>query len=287
MHSSFEPAQRATRRAWINEGRRMPEAVRSVRFARALSMPERLARALEQAGEARPGRLPSPKRPGLDAPPEPTGFSHAKADAQAAPYGPDLASLVQGSRPLGAAGWRLPQWTSVTRPGWKLGGPLGLACEDCGRKLQWVDWWNASGVRMRNNAIVFCPVHGGPVTHHRGEKLQRLVWARQQLDSSVYPPGKGQGRYAVYAYEILGLARSAVYVGETTKTVEARYAEHVEGVRSPQVIRGGRGQVGPLRQKLVKELPPLTSDTAALSAQHWVHLSLLHLGYAVYGDGKR
>lgn len=158
------------------EEERMPAAARGVRFARALSMPERLARALEQAGEARPGRLPSPKRPGLDAPPEPTGFSHAKADAQAAPYGPDLANLVQGSRPLGAAGWRLPQWTSVTRPGWKLGGPLGLACEDCGRKLQWVDWWNASGVRMRNNAIVFCP--GGRRSRRRARGNRWSLLAR-------------------------------------------------------------------------------------------------------------
>ena len=211
----------------------------------------------------------------------------AAADVQAARYGSDLRALLGSLDRRGAGPCRLPRWTSVDSPGWKLGGPLGLACERCTRQLQWADWWHAGAARMRNNAFVFCPEHGGPVTHHRDKKLQLLIWARQQLDSSVHPTSKSPSRYEVYAFDVLGLGRPSVYVGETAKSVEERYAEHGRGVRSPRIIRGGRGEVGPLRPDLVADLPALTSKTAALSAQHWVHASLQHRGFAVYGDGRR
>ena len=251
-----------------------------------MSMPWRLALAW-QAGATKPGKLPGPGRPGPDEMRELVRVAVKHADAQAAHFGPALPSLLADASPLTSTDWALPGWTSIRRPGWTWGDPLALSCDHCERDLRWVDWWHADAVRLRNNSLVFCPDHGGSVTHHDGKRLAPLVRARQQLASCVYPSKENGPRYAVYAYELLGLGRRALYVGETTKTVDDRYAEHVAGTKAPRVVRGGAGTVGPLRQDLVGDLPALGQRAASLAAQHWVHLSLQHRGYKVYGDGKR
>lgn len=207
-------------------------------------------------------------------------------DEQAGSRGESLRAVIKES--VGDVEWlaSLPRWTTAARPGWVKGGRLQLPCEDCDRELEWADWWNADAVRMKKNAFVYCPHHGGPVTKHRGQPLHTFIHARQQLDGAVWAQGSGAKRFNVYAFELLGLGPDEMYVGQTTKTQEERWEEHKAlGKTAAKILRSGKAQIGPLRECRLPELPPLHSSQAAYAAEHWTSLWLILQGVDVHGDG--
>ena len=208
-------------------------------------------------------------------------------DEQAGLLGGELLGVIRDS--IGDVEWltSLPRWTTAPRPGWVKGGPLQLRCTHCDTELQWADWWNADAVRMKNNAFVFCPQHGGPVTKHQVRSLQALIHARQQLDGAVWAQNDGAKPYSVYAFELLGLGTDAMYVGQTAKTpADRRYEEHAGlGKSAARVLRNGRARIGPLSPDRLPELPSLRSSQAALAAEHWTSVWLKLQGIEVHGDG--
>jgi hypothetical protein len=203
----------------------------------------------------------------------------------------EQASLFGGSLPsvLEAGGLSrnhtTPKWVNATKPGWVQGGSLQMECEKCDRPLLWADWWNADAAERRNNAFVFCPCDGGPVTRHRGRSLRSLISARQQLDGAVWAQNTDAKPRTVYAFTLLGLGHEALYVGETSKTPLERCREHKAGIKPAQILKSGRAQKGKLCQARLPHLPALHSSKASLAAEHWASLWLSHQGVDVHGNG--
>jgi hypothetical protein len=179
-----------------------------------------------------------------------------------------------------------PAWTSVGRTGWMEGGPLEILCPVCAEPLTWFDWIHPEAPPMRNTAYVQCPKHGC-VNKALGSGLQDLITARRILDSRSWAARGTVSRRRVYVFDLDGVETRAVYVGQTTKTIKARYCEHVCGDSPVQVIRRGARPAG-LRPDLApRQLPALTTEAVALAAERWTAARLEFLGHKVYGDGRR
>lgn len=209
------------------------------------------------------------------------------ADAVAALFGPRLDELdIVRDSPV--------TWTTARRPGWRAGGPLGVVCPRtdradavCGAHLAWLDWWHPAAPRMRNSAYVYCPVHGQvSATHVRA--LREVIDARRLLDSLVWASPATVGTHNIYAFEVLGVGRPVIYVGETTKRITERHKQHCSPDHQPkaQVLKPHGRSAGPLRQDLVHWLPPLGTQATARAAERFVAATLQYRGLEIAGDGR-
>ena len=201
-------------------------------------------------------------------------------DPDALSEGATLRDVVQRISP-GAPSPDVP-WTSAPQAGWVAGGRLGIKCEKCPEPLLWCDWWHLKALRSRNSWYAFCPAHGGPIkqTHTRG--LLKLVEARRQLDSATWARSSG-GEYQCYVFDVNGLGSNQVYVGQTSKSVECRIAQHERGYLPAQILKRPGASRGELRQGLLGDLPVLSGKDHALAAEQWVATRLTYLGYKVHG----
>ena len=209
------------------------------------------------------------------------------ADAAAALFGPRLDGLdIMRDSPV--------SWTTAGRPGWRAGGPLGVVCQRtdradavCGAHLEWLDWWHPAAPRMRNSAYVYCPVHGQVAAAHV-RALREVIDARRLLDSLVWAIPATVGKHHIYAFDVLGVGRPVIYVGETAKRITERHEQHCSPDHQPkaQVLKPHGRSAGPLRQDLVPWLPPLGSQATAHAAERFVAATLQYRGLEIAGDGR-
>ncbi|WP_123919705.1 hypothetical protein [Georgenia muralis] len=209
------------------------------------------------------------------------------ADAAAALFGPTLDELdMVHEAPV--------SWTTARRPGWRAGGSLGVCCPRpgpgdavCGAHLEWLDWWHPAATRMRNSAYVYCAVHGqASATHVR--TMREVIDARRLLDSLVWAHPATVGSHRIYAFDVQGVGRPVIYVGETTKRITERHGQHCSPDHQPkaQVLKPHGRSAGPLRQDLVPWLPPLGSQATARAAERFVAATLQYRGLEIAGDGR-
>ena len=201
-------------------------------------------------------------------------------DPSALSEGASLRDIVQRISP-GAPAPDVP-WTSASEVGWVPGGSLGVACEKCPKPLLWCDWWHLKAMRSRNTWYAYCPVHGGPVGRMRSRGLVYLVDARRQLDSATWVRPSGGAREC-YVFEVDGLGAQDVYVGETTRSVASRFAQHGRGHLAARILKRAGASPGELRPDLIGDLPQLVSKYQALAAEQWVATRLRYLDYTVHG----
>lgn len=170
--------------------------------------------------------------------------------------------------------------------GWRLGGELFANCPQCSRALHWVDWQADDKCAAREGLLAFCANHGFPDLEGH-ESLRKLIRARQGLDGALAAQAPSQGERRVYAFDLVeGANRSAVYVGETSKTASARYREHKNLVRPFRALKTGRAQAVGLRSD-VPVLETMRGKRASLAGEHFVASLYAHRGYQVRGDGAR
>ncbi len=153
------------------------------------------------------------------------------------------------------------KWTSVSRPGWHV-SDLGVECQ-CGQPLLLVDWWHPDATRRAHSGFVACPVHGR--IKKMNDDMRALGQARRELDAALERQPPSDGQWSVYVVEVVGLETPAVYVGQTSRTVEDRLDEH----RTPGHPRQGRifrtkrgGIVGSLVRIDLPTVPPLHSPNS-------------------------
>jgi len=174
--------------------------------------------------------------------------------------------------------------------GWEYEGETGIRCGNCGAELHLFgnSLRSAKGDPYWAMAIV-CPDEGIarlPADHV--EQLEALKNYRQfalaQRDADARP--ESEGVYSVYVIELADTVGPRngplpwVYVGETAKTPEERFAQHLSGYKSSASVRNHGLE---LRPELVRGVPPLRTKAESRAYEAYLAERLKLEGYSVKG----
>lgn len=178
-------------------------------------------------------------------------------------------------------------WATAALPGWGPGGPLHLDCPMHGAPLTHWRCDHASAVGRKRRFLVACPECTADDVRRLGRRLGGLLAARAALDAELAEPTASGSTHRVYVVEILsGDGEPGFYVGQTTRPVEERIAQHrTSGPGAARVFRRG-ARPGQLRPDLIAEEWVLPTRSAALAAEALTHLRIevLHPEADVHGD---
>ena len=185
----------------------------------------------------------------------------------------------------------LPFWR-FRRPGWRYSGDPQIPCDLCGTDLdvfsallQFKDgtWYDAK-------AIICQGCRTARIPSHLPAALRRAIygwsdWHLTAQDALKHPTKGGEWHCYIAALDDpegkrLWRDKEWVYVGQTGKDVDERFAEHKSGVRSNRFVRDFGTH---LRGDLMADLPTHRTAAEALAYERYLAAQLELCGYGVKG----
>ena len=172
--------------------------------------------------------------------------------------------------------------------GWIHGGDLGITCGECGGPLHLFRALLECGVDTRRVSAAVCQEEGwavGPAdvcNELRVVMHTQLAYLTAREDTDRNKPAPEP--YHAYVIELdddvpCTNGRFAVYVGQTAKTPEERFAQHKAGIRASRWVRDHGGR---LRPDLFEQ-PCLRSQAEALTFEALLAARLTAQGWTVKG----
>ena len=179
-----------------------------------------------------------------------------------------------------------------TQPGWVHEDSCGIPCPQCGAHVELFGCepaWPALGDTHRRTALVCAGenrlLKASEVLPHAHDAIaarREYLMAREDADARK----RLRPAFAVYCVElepkpgVTSSARPPIYVGQTTRTPEERFAQHKAGYRASAHVkdRGLR-----LRPDLTSAMPPLRTEAEALGLERWLAASMRARGWEVAG----
>lgn len=175
--------------------------------------------------------------------------------------------------------------------GWVHDDGVGLACPTCDATLELFGCELRAKDTTRYRAMLFvCPEERSvrlpsdvPARYRSVARARRAyLTARRDADAYAGP----ERAYSAYCIELDDGAgdrtgpRPWIYVGQTARTPEERFAEHQAGIRASRWVRH-HGVA--LRPDLYADQPVLRTHAEALTFERWLYESLRAAGWPVKG----
>jgi hypothetical protein len=164
--------------------------------------------------------------------------------------------------------------------GWSLEGYAGAVCPNCGDgslKLAGCDARSRDGVLYRALAFVCCAEPRVMLPHEVPPAYRALAKALRAYTAAAADAderGLTDGTYHAYVIELddgVGPRDSAepwVYVGQSSRTPEERFAQHLAGFRASRSVRK-HGVC--LRPDLTANQPPLRTAQESKAYERWLY----------------
>ena len=178
-----------------------------------------------------------------------------------------------------------------SEPGWLHDGDPRLSCPTCREDLHLFEVSVASRSRIPHRSLatvctgerIAWDVKDLPTPHQAvAERWADFSLASRDADAL----GLDEREYWAYVIEAFPrpgedtLAKSEIYVGQTSKTPEIRLEEHKTGIRAAPSIKG---RASHLREELYKDQPVLRTAAESLTYESWLFSYLEASGHRVVG----